>query len=329
MTQALVVATGPVTEATHKILANVARVVVASDNSEDTLLEFTPGARGFIMRGDSRLSKGVAAASQFQVIGRSGIGVDGVAIAATSRRRIPVVVTPYAGFDAIAEGVFGMLLVLVKRLSLLDAMVRSGAWADRDNAVVGDLNGTTLGIMGLGRIGRRVVHLASAFGMHLLATDPVLAADEIREAGAELVPLSELFGRSHHLTLYPPLQPDARGIVTGEFLQTAGPGAFLVNLARGGLIESADSLFAALDSGPLAGVGLDVFEPEPPDLSHSLYSDEWVLLSPHTLSLTTRSRHRIFDEMSRGTLAVLQGGRAESVGIPNIYESESEERVTQ
>lgn len=316
---AVVVATGPVTESTHRILESVARVVVAAGD-EDTLIALAGQADGFIVRGDSRLSGAViAAATRLKVIGRSGIGVDNVDVDAATNRGIPIVVTPNAGVDAIAEGTFAMLLALAKQLRDLDEMVRCGRWSDRDLIEPVDLNEATLGIMGIGRIGRRVAELGTAFGMHILATDPAIEDDKIRQAGIEPVSLQELFARSDHITLHAPLQAETQGVVTAELLQSAGPGAFLVNLARGGLIESLDALAAALDSGALGGVGLDVFEPEPPDILHPFFSDSRVLLSPHSLGLTTRSRRRVFEDMARGILAVLEGRRPEAVANPDIF----------
>lgn len=325
----VVVATGPVTESTHRILGGVARVVVAADDDEATLLELAKDAHGFIVRGDTRLTRAViAAAPNLRVIGRSGVGVDNVDVNEATRRGIPIVVTPGAGVDAIAEGVFAMILSLAKKLPQLDEMVRSGRWSDRNLVDIGDLDLATLGIMGMGRIGRRVAELGAAFRMNILATDPVVDESHMRQLGVEPVDLEELFARSDHISLHAPLQPDTRGVITADLLQTAGPGAILVNLARGGLIESLDALKAALDSGALAGIGLDVFEPEPPDISHSLFADSRVLLSPHAIGITTRSRQRIFEEMSRGILAVMEGRRPEAVANPDIYETFHEESVS-
>lgn len=316
----LVVATGAVHECTHRILEGLARVVLATD--EGTLRRLAPEAVGFIVRGDTSLSgELVASAPRLKVIGRSGVGVDNVDVAAATRRRIPVVVTPFAGVDAVAEGAFAMLLSLAKRLGELDAIVRAGRWSERNAARLGDLAGSTLGVVGMGRIGRRVVQLGGAFDMQVLVADPLVDPGEIKALGAEPATLEALFASAEFISLHAPLTPSTRGMITADLLAAAGPGAVLVNLARGALIESYDALLEALSSGALAGLGLDVFEPEPPDLSHSLFKHPQVLLSPHALGLTVKSRETIFRVMTEGIRAVLEGGRPEFVANPEIYET--------
>ena len=314
----LVVATGAVHECTHRILEGLARVVPAPD--DETRRRLAPEAVGFIVRGDTSLGgELVASAPRLKVIGRSGVGVDNVDVAAATRRRIPVVVTPFAGVDAVAEGAFAMLFSLSKRLPELDAIVRAERWSERNAVRLGDLTGSTLGVVGMGRIGRRVAQLGGAFDMQVLAADPLVDPDEIRALGAEPTTLEALFSSAQFISLHAPLTPSTRGMITADLLSTAGPGAVLVNLARGGLIESYDALLAALSSGALAGLGLDVFEPEPPDLSHLLFKHPQVLLSPHALGLTVKSREAIFRIMSEGIRTALEGGRPEFVANPEIY----------
>ena len=146
---------------------------------------------------------------------------------------------------------------------------------------------------------------------------------QIRDSSAEPADLPELFARSDYVTLHAPLVAQTRGLITRELLRSAGPDATLVNLARGGLVSSPDAILEALETGALSGVGLDVFEPEPPDLGHPLFSHKRVLLSPHALGLTQRSRQRIFEEMSNGMLAVIRGIRPQAVANPEIYEGVS------
>ncbi len=317
--ESLVVSTGPVPDEVHRLLAGMARVVV-TDGSAAALLARAPEVDGFIVRGDGHLPASlIEAAPNLRVIGRSGVGVDNVDTSAATRRGIPVVVTPDAGSIAVAEGAFALLLALAKRLRELDTLVRAGRFAERDTTVVAEFAGATLGVVGMGRIGRRVAALGAAFGMDVIANDPALGDERLRELGAEGVRLAELFARADHIALHAPLLPETRGMITADLLLSAGPGAFLVNLARGPLIESPDALCEALDAGALAGAGLDVFDPEPPDLSHRLFSDPRVLLSPHALGLSDKSRARIFGDMARGVRAVLEGRRPAAVANPEVY----------
>ena len=320
-TKALLVATGPVTESTIRLLSDVAQIVIAPDNTEQTLLEFAPQAEGFIVRGDSRLTDAVIeAAPRLKLIARSGVGVDGVDVDTATHHQIPVIIVPEAGVDAVAEGTFAMLLSLVKSLPQLDAAMRSGNWDAREQIPRGDMMGATIGLVGLGRIGHRVAELGLAFGMDIVATDPAVDGVAMSAVGVDKVRLDELFARSQYISLHAPLQPETRGMITSDLLQTAGPGAFLVNLSRGGLLESLDALKAALDTGTLAGAALDVFDPEPPDLGHPIFSHPRVLVAPHALGLTTLSSQRIFEDMSQSILAVLRGERPEVVANPEVYQ---------
>ena len=251
------------------------------------------------------------------MIGRTGVGVDLVDLRAATRGGIPVVVTE-AGLEAVAEGALAMILALAKRLPALDRLVREGRWWERDEVEIGDVAGSTLGIVGLGRTGRRLATLARALGLRVLAHDPYVEAGAV---GVDLVGLRTLFAESDFVSLHPPLTPETRGIVDASLLAAARPGLILVNLARGALVSSPDDLLAALDSGQLAGVGLDVFESEPPDVSHPLFRDPRVLLSPHALALTRGARERTYREMAEGMAAVLRGGRAPAVANPEVYDA--------
>ena len=314
---ATIVATGPVFAPAPEVLAPVGELVVAPDDDEATLVALVRDAGALLVRGGSRVTARVIdSAPDLRVIGRSGVGVDELDVEAATRRGIPVVTTPEAGAQAVAEGAFAMILVLVKRLTELDEAVRAGEWRARNEVEVGDLEGATLGIVGLGRIGRRVASLAHAFGMAVVASDPLVK----RAEGVDVVDLGALFERSHVVTLHAPLTRGTRGMVDAVLLERLRPGAILVNLSRGGLIRSLDDVHDALESGRLAGVGLDVFEPEPPDVSHPLFRHPRVLLSPHALGMSRRAKERIFREVAEGIAAVLRGERPAHVANPEVYD---------
>jgi len=311
-----IVATGPIAPPTEEILGGFCEIVVAPSSDEETLLPLVADAVALIVRGGTRVSaRLIEAAPALRVIGRSGIGFDEIDLEAANHRRIPVVITPNANAQAVAEGALAMILCLAKDLVGLDALVRSGRWPERDHADVRDLEGATLGIVGLGRIGRRLVELVQPFGTRVLAYDPFVEAAE----GVGLVGLGTLFAESDYVSLHAPLTPVTRGMVDADLLALAGPGAVLVNLARGGLVRSLDDLLGTLESGALHAVGLDVFEPEPPELAHPLFRHPRVLVSPHVLGMSRLSKRRIFGEMSEGIAAVLRGDRPASVANPEIY----------
>ena len=311
-----IVATGPVFPPAPDLLRDFGELVVAPDDDEAELLPLVRDAVAVIARGGARIgARLIEEAPELRVIGRSGVGVDRVDVDAATRRGIPVVITPDAGAQAVAEGAIAMMLSLAKRLPLLDRATREGRWEERDRVEIGDFEGSTLGIVGLGRIGRRVAELARPFGMRVVAYDP-FAEDAI---DVELVDLPALFATSDFVSLHAPLTAETRGLVDESLLARARPGMILVNLSRGALIRSLDDLLAALESGRLAGVGLDVFEPEPPDVSHPLFRDPRVLLSPHALGMSRRAKERIFREMAEGMAAALRGERPPAVANPEIY----------
>jgi phosphoglycerate dehydrogenase-like enzyme len=308
-----IVSTGPVSPPAEELLGEI---IVASGLEElDALLA---EVEVLIVRGGTVITaETIAAAPRLRVIARSGVGFSEVDVEAATRRGIPVVITPRAGAQAVAEGALALMLALAKRLPDLDRAVRDGRWAARDEIEIRDLFGSTLGIVGLGRIGRLLARLVEPFELRVLAHDPYVAAAE----GVELVGLESLFAESDFVSLHAPLTGQTRGLVDAGLLAAAKPGLVLVNLGRGALVRSLDDLLAALESGRLGGVGLDVFEPEPPDPAHPLFAHPHVICSPHALWRTPRALEGIFRELSEGVLAVLRGERPPAVADPSLYDA--------
>jgi len=301
----MIVATGPVPIFAEELLGPI---VVAAPGELESLL---PEADVLIARGGTTVTAAtIAAAPRLRVIARSGVGFSEVDVEAATRRGIPVVLAVTGGAQAIAEGALALLLALAKRLPELDRAVKEGRWAERERADVRDLHGAALGILGYGRIGRRLEALTASFEMRVRFFDPYVAGG---------VTLTELFEESDLVSIHAPLTEETRAIVDAALLERARPGLLLVNVARGALVRSPDDLLAALESGRLGGVGLDVFEPEPPDTSHPLFSHPRVLCTPHALWRTPRALEGIFREMGEGVLAALRGDRPAAVANPELY----------
>jgi D-3-phosphoglycerate dehydrogenase / 2-oxoglutarate reductase len=261
-------------------------------------------AEGAIARADAVVDAALLArAPRLRVLARTGVGVDLVDVAEASARGIAVVITPDSGTRAVAEGVLAHALHLVKRLAPLTALVREGRWAERAGVAVGDLDGATIGIIGYGRIGRRVGELAAAFGMRVLAHDPISPPP----AELDCPDLGELAAASDVLTLHAPLTAATCRLVDARLLGRIRPGAILVNCGRGGLLDL-DAALAAVESGRLGGIGLDVFDPEPP-AHHRLFDHPNVVLTPHLMGLTRRATAATFAAAARGVTDVLAGGR--------------------
>ncbi len=312
---------GPLPDEARAILAPLGSIVDGVADDEASLRAVLGDACALVARGPTQVTEALLeSAPGLKVVGRTGVGVDNVDLEAATRRGIPVVVTPGVNDVAVAEGTLALLLALVKRLRVLDALVREGRFAERDAHQPGDLAGTTLAIVGFGRIGRRTAALATAFGMEVLAVDPAVDPASIEAGGATPATLDEALARADHVTLHVPLTSDTRGLISAERLRAAGcRGLNLVNVARGG-VAPLDELEAALDEGTLGAVALDVFEPEPPDPGHPLLRRAEVVCTPHALALTPAAMRETFVRMSEGVAAVLARQRPPHVANPEAFE---------
>lgn len=241
-----------------------------------------------------------------KIIARTGVGVDDIDVGAATERGIPVAITPGANSMAVAEGAFAHMLQLVKSLGPLTEIVRSGGWTERTSVPVGDLDGATLGIVGFGNIGRRVKAIAEAFGMTVLAYDPIADVPEANRAET----VDEILRASDIVTLHVPLLESTRHMIDARAVETMKDGAVLINTSRGGLIDE-DATLAGLESGKLGGVGLDSFETEPPQ-PHPLYQHPRTVLSPHVMGLSAKASQATFIAAARAVDAVLKGGRPDA-----------------
>jgi len=268
-------------------------------------------AQGAIARADATLDAAfLARTPALRVIARTGVGVERVDLDAADARGIAVVVTPGSGAVAVAEGTIAMAMHLVKRFGRLTDLVRSGRWAERGSVTVGDLAGSTLGVVGFGRIGRHAGMLGAALGMKVLAYDPMTPPPaEIR-----CDTLVELLSRSDVVTLHLPLVPETHHLIGADTLRSFRPGTILINCGRGNLIDN-DAAFEALTTGRLGGLGLDVFDPEPP-AHHPLFDHPDVVLTPHLMGLSRQATAATFTAAALGVVDVLAGRDPAAVANP-------------
>ncbi len=303
----LVVALGTVhPDLVEPTLAGRARFVAEPTDAD------LAAAHGAIVRADPLVDRALLdRMPRVRVLARTGVGVERVDVAAATERGIAVVITPGAGATAVAEGAIGMALALVKRFGRLTALVRDGRWGQRGSVPVGDLAGSTLGVVGYGRIGRRCAALGAALGMSVLAYDPVSEPP----ADVRCADLADLVRRSDVLTLHLPLTSETHHLVDAGLLARVRPGAILVNCGRGGLVDP-DAVHAALLDGRLGGVGLDVFDPEPP-AHHPLFDHPDVILTPHVMGLSRRATAATFTAAAQGVVAVLTGELPAAVANPD------------
>ena len=316
-----ILSSGPIDDVAAETLAPFGEIVIAPDKSERTLLGMLDGVIGLIVRGDASASAQlIDNAKDLKVIGRTGVGYENVDISAATRRGIPVVYTPGASARAIAEAAFAYMLTMAKNIPFWNAQLKCGNWGSRYEQRPMDLTGQTLGIVGLGNSGRILAQLARPFNMTLLAFDPYVDQALAQDLQVELVSLDNLLNRSRFISLHVPLNEQTQGMINRENLRSMQHGAYLINLARGKLIESLDVLYEALTDGTLAGVGLDVFEPEPPDVNHPIFKLDNCLASPHALCMTDIAMARIFKSMSEDMAAVLSGRTPKHVVNPETID---------
>lgn len=255
----------------------------------------------------------LAALPELRVIARSGVGYDRVDVAAATERGIAVTITPTANHEAVAEHALALLLAVAKSMVSGDRQVRAGQWPRTPQK---PLRGQTIGILGLGRIGRSMAVRCQALGMKTIVTEKFPDQRFVAQHGIELVEFDQLLARSDYLTVHCPQTPETLGLFNrGVFMQMKR-GAVFINTARGPLVVEAD-LIAALASGQLGGAGLDVFELEPPAPDNPLFAMDNVVVSPHIAGADELSSENMGIEAARSIVALYRGEWPEGAVVNN------------
>ncbi len=244
---------------------------------EDEVIESLQGATAVIAGNEPYSERVLASLPELQIVSRCGVGLDQVDLEAARRLGVAVAITPDGNHEAVAEHTMALLLALTRSIVRNDREVRRGLWG---KTTLVPLRGKTLGIIGLGRIGRSVARRAAAFRMRLLGHDPLVDRAVAPTHGVELTDLDTLLESSDVVTLHLPLTPATRGMIDRAVLARMRPGGFLINTARGGLVVEAD-LVEAIRSGHLAGAGLDVLADEPPGKDNPLLALDNVVVTSH------------------------------------------------
>lgn len=280
-------------------------VTVDPKISAAELLAVVPEYHALVVRSRTKVTAPVIQAGKnLIVIGRAGVGVDNIDMAAAAARDIVVVNTPLAPSVAVAEHTLGLMLALARAIPTADASLKRGVW-EKSAFMGGELSGKTLGLIGIGRIGALVAERAIAFGMSVLAYDPYLSDDQIRQRRAAPATFDEVLARSDYISLHMPLTPKTQGMIGRQQLGVMKKGAWLICAARGGVIDE-EALREALDSGALAGAALDVFAAEPPPLD-SIAMHPKVVATPHIGAQTVDAQVRAGVAVAEEVIAVLQG----------------------
>jgi D-3-phosphoglycerate dehydrogenase len=287
------------------LLAQGAQVDVRTGLSEAALAATIGGYEALIVRSETKVTEAVfAAGDRLQVVGRAGVGVDNIDLAAATRHGVVVVNAPTGNTTSAAEHALALMLSLARHIPEADASLKGGAW-QRSRFIGVELRGKTLGVIGLGQVGSEVARRARAFEMRLLACDPFVPEDRARALGVELRSLEELLAESDFISVHTTLTSDTRGLIGAGELRRVRPGVRLINTARGGVIDE-EALGAALREGRVAGAALDVFTTEPATGNPVLRAPN-LITTPHLGASTAEAQERVAIDVAEQILAVLRG----------------------
>lgn len=285
---------------------------------EAALAAAIPGADALVIRSGSKVTaRVIAAADALKVIGRAGIGVDNVDVEAASKKGIVVMNTPTGNAVTTAEHAVALLMSLARHIPQASALLKAGKW-EKKKFEGRELAGKTLGVIGLGNIGRIVADRARGLSMKVIGFDPLVTAERAAQLGVELVGLDEILTRSDAITVHTPLTAQTKGLVNRDVLPRLKKGVLLVNAARGGIYDEA-ALLEGLESGQIGGVALDVFVEEPPPADHPLVKHDRVIVTPHLGASTKEAQARVALEIADQVVAYLTTGEIKNaVNTPSV-----------
>ncbi|HVC32549.1 MAG TPA: phosphoglycerate dehydrogenase [Chloroflexota bacterium] len=273
-----------------------------SHHSEAEMRELIPGIDAVIAASDRYSASVIEAADRLKVITRVGVGYDAIDLPSATARGVIVSTTPGTNQDAVADLAFGLILALARDIPLHDRLVRSGKW-ERHTGV--DVNGKTLGILGLGKIGKGMARRGRGFSMRVIAHDPFWDEEFARANQVERRSLDEVVRDADFLTLHLPASPDTDRVMNAERLRAMKPTAFLINTARGTLVDE-PALDRALREGWIAGAALDVFDKEPP-WGSAILQRENIIFSPHVAGFSQKANELAIRMAVDNTINVLTG----------------------
>jgi len=293
-------------------------VVDSPGLSPGDLLAAITDVDALVIRSGTKVTADVIeAAAKLSAVGRAGIGVDNVDVAAATARGIVVMNTPGGNTVTTAEHALALLVSLARHIPQATASMKAGEW-EKKRFVGVELYNRTLGVLGLGNIGRIVADRARGLGMRVVAFDPFLSAEAASKLDVELLPLDALLGRVDAISVHVPRTKDTLGMLGREAFAKVKPGVLLVNAARGGIVDEA-ALLEALDSGAVGGAGLDVFEEEPVAADHPLVSHERVVCTPHLGASTEQAQLNVAVAIAEQVRDFLQQGVVHNgVNVPSI-----------
>ncbi len=306
----------PSLEMERQLLGAAGAELLVAEKTDAATLASAAADADAIMTTWARVTKDViAAASKCRIVARLGIGLDNIDVACCTRHGIPVTNVPDYCTIEVAEHALALLLAMGRNVCYFHSEIRQGRYNLRAAPPMKRIAGQTLGIVGAGQIGSALAERSQALGMKVLATT---RSGRVRISGVAPRSLEELLAESDFVSLHLPLTAETQRIINEETLALMKPGAFLINTARGGLIDH-QALAAALAAGRLAGAALDVQDPEPPDLSQPPCNDGRVIVTPHAAFLSEQSLMELRSRAIQQVITRLQGGKPDHIVNPEAF----------
>jgi D-3-phosphoglycerate dehydrogenase len=312
-----VLVTDPIARDGIDALAPYAQVDVKLGIAPDELLRVIGEYDALIVRSETKVTAAVIeAGKKLQVIGRAGAGVDNIDIETATRRGIIVVNTPLGNTISAAEHTIALMLSLSRYIPQANATLKGGKW-ERQRFMGVEVRGKTLGIIGLGQIGSEVARRARGLDMHVIAHDPFVSEERAQSLIVEMVSLEELLRRSDYIAIHTALTPQTRGLIGERELRLVKPGARIINVARGGIVDE-EALYSAVEEGRVAGAAVDVFSKEPAE-DNILFKSDRVIVTPHLGASTAEAQERVALDVAEQIAAIFRGEPpAYSVNAPPV-----------
>lgn len=289
-----------------KYLQENFEVIQGTSIESDEIVRQAQGCAAILIRSAKITREIIDALPSLQIVAKHGMGVDNIAVNYATQKGILVVNAPFSNLNAVAEHIVMLLLALSKHAVRMDQLTRAGAFKERNTYRTIELKDSTVGIIGLGKISRLVVKKLSGFEMKILACDPYVKQEDVENLPVTLVPAKEAYSNADFLIVHTSLTPSTFHLVGAEQFRLMKKSAYLINASRGAVIDEA-AMIAALQSGEIAGAGLDVFEEEPPVNNNPLFSMDNVILSPHNAALSAGALRAMALDSARGITEYLTG----------------------
>ena len=316
----LVILAGPIYPDGVKQLEAEARVVVSNEETEAGIIKAAQEASGILFRLKPDCTRSLmAACKQLKVVGRHGAGLDIVDLDAATDLGVAVVHAPGSNSNSVAEHAIMLMLASAKQAVVVDKRTRLADCGKSRTQGLLEMNGRTLGIIGVGNIGRRVAKIAGAMGMRVIGYDKYVAADEVRNRGAEPMPdMASVLRQADVVTCHTPLTKETRHMINAAAIALMKPGVIFINTSRG-KVQDEEALRVALEGGKIRAAGIDVFEEEPVSSDSRLLQLDNVIVSPHIAGVTEETTRGMAMQVTAEMLRVLRGEKPHVLGNPDLW----------